>query len=89
MLRLSRLHTAGGRNASWTLPLGVARTVCFESANQLVLNKAPIIIIYALHFLEFLSLIALRINAQSSYDIWTLSPESQQFDVCLQKQNQV
>ena len=53
VVRLSRLHTAGGRNASWNLPLGVARTVCFESANQMVHNEALIIITCVSHFPEF------------------------------------
>ena len=35
-----RLHTTGSRNASRILPLGVARTVCFKSACQMVFNAS-------------------------------------------------
>ena len=72
VLRPSRLHTAGGRIASWTLPLVVAHTVCLESATHMVLNKAHITVIYAFHFPEIPFFAALRMRAQSSYDAWTL-----------------
>ena len=54
LLRPSRLHTAGGRNASWSSPLGVVR-------------MAPIIIIFAFHFPEIPFYAALQMRTQSSY----------------------
>ena len=78
--------TAGSCSASWTLPLGITGTACFKSANQIVLNKALIIIICALHFLEFPLFAALRMHTQFKYDAWTLTPESQQIGVFQQKQ---
>ena len=81
VLRTSHLHTTGGRNTSWSLPPGVARTLCFEAANQIVLNKAPIFITYVSHFPEFPFFAALRVRAQSGYDAWTLTPESQEIGI--------
>ena len=87
----SCVHTAGDRNAPWTWPPGVARTVCFKSADQMVLNKAPIIIICALPLWELHFFAVLQICEQSSYeyDAWTLISESQRMGMCQQKQKQV
>ena len=78
-------HCRHRHNVSWTLPLGIAHTVCFESPNQMVPNKPPIIIIGALHFPELPVFTALWMHAKSSYKAWTLTPESQQIDMCQPK----
>ena len=50
----------------------------------MVLNKATIIIIYALHFPKFPFFAALQMRPQSTYDTWTLTPKLQRIGVSTQ-----